>query len=87
MARVGGIATTKHQTVNPDWGDKSWTFGIETRGRMKKISRACSCLVTLIGFTVWRLPAFCQNPGSDFSPEAIQLFEITIRPLLQNNWS
>jgi len=49
------------------------------------VSSACRSIGILILFTFWGSPALCQNPRSIFSSEAIQFFEMKIRPLLQNN--
>ena len=48
-------------------------------------SGACRSIGILILFTVWGRSAFCQNPPSILSPEAVQFFEMKIRPLLQDN--
>src|SRR5438034_8146810 len=49
------------------------------------VSSACRSIGILILFTFWGSTALCQNPRSIFSSEAIQFFEMKIRPLLQNN--
>jgi len=50
-----------------------------------RVSSSCRSLGILILFTVWGRPAFCQNPPSIFSSEAVQFFEMKIRPLLQDS--